>query len=84
MTKVVKLSLFAVTNGIASDRRWIRPGRNRNVTRLTWRSFRICSSNNAALNLRGALLDTIYQAKAGRQFLPLSLPPRPEALTPSA
>ena len=29
---------------------------------------RICSGTNAALNLRGALLDMIYQAKAGRQF----------------
>jgi hypothetical protein len=27
-----------------------------------------CSGTNAALNLRGALLDMVYQAKAGRQF----------------
>jgi hypothetical protein len=45
---------------------------------------RICSGTNAALNLRGALLDMIYQAKAGRQFQPPSPPPRPKALTPSA
>jgi NAD(P)-dependent dehydrogenase (short-subunit alcohol dehydrogenase family) len=36
---------------------------------------RICSGTNAALNLRGALLDMIYQAKAGRQFIAPSLPP---------
>ena len=44
---------------------WMRRGGSRPM----WRSSsRICSGTNAALNLRGALLDIIYQAKAGRQF----------------